>query len=115
MVREVFEESGLIVRSRNEPVCVAEELDTGFVQYVFLGVRITSAEFARLFTNSEGSIVQVPYDELQRRLADSADWVPSGRAHVLAWLGLGAPGAGFRATFDGKSAKEVFEQLVGAD
>ena len=113
MVREVFEESGLIVRSRGEPVAVAHELDTGFVQYVFLGVRITAAECERLSSNSEGNVVEIPFAQLGGRLAESAGWVPSGRAHLLAWLGLGAPGAGFHPKFGKSTPKDLFDQVVG--
>lgn len=112
MLREVFEESGLIVRRYDEPVCVAQELDTGFIQYVYLGVRITSAQSAQLSQNSEGDLERVPFDELKKQLADKERWVPTGRAQILMWLGLGAPGAGWRPRFDGKTATELFDLIT---
>lgn len=112
MLREVFEESGLIVRRYQEPVCVMEELDTGFVQYVHLGVRVTREQFAQLSQNSEGDLIRLSFDELQTSLAEASDWVPTGRAQLLMWLGVGAPGAGWHARFSGKNAKQVFDDLV---
>lgn len=112
MLREVFEESGLIVRRYDEPVCVAEELDTGFIQYVYLGVRITAAQFSQLAQNPEGDLVKMSYDDLKMRLSDPEGWVPTGRAQVLMWLGLGAPGAGWNARFAGLNAKELFNALT---
>lgn len=112
MVREVFEESGLIVRRYSEPICVMEELDTGFIQYVHLGVRVTKEQFAQLSQNSEGDLIRLSYDELRHELMNEAQWVPTGRAQVLMWLGLGAPGAGWQARFDKRTAKEVFDSLV---
>jgi 8-oxo-dGTP pyrophosphatase MutT (NUDIX family) len=112
MVREVFEESGLIVRRYQEPICVMQELDTGFIQYVHLGVRVTKEQFHQLSQNSEGDLIRLPYDELSKTLMNEQDWVPTGRAQILMWLGLGAPGAGWHAKFDKMSAKEVFGALV---
>lgn len=112
MVREVFEESGLIVRRYQEPICVMQELDTGFIQYVHLGVRVTKEQFTQLSQNCEGDLIRLPYDELLRELMNEQDWVPTGRAQILMWLGLGAPGAGWYAKFNHLSAKEVFDSLV---
>lgn len=111
MLREVFEESGLIVRRYDEPICVAEELDTGFIQYVYLGVRITAAQFTQLSQNSEGDLERVSYDDLKKWLSNEQDWVPTGRAQVLMWLGLGAPGAGWNARFGDKTARELFDLI----
>ncbi len=112
MVREVFEESGLIVRRYREPICVMHEMDTGFIQYVHLGVRVTSEQFAMLAQNSEGDLLRLSFDSLSKELRNEQDWVPTGRAQILMWLGLGAPGAGWHAKFNGKTAKEVFRDLV---
>lgn len=113
MVREIFEESGLVVSRYGEPICVAQEIDTGFVQYVHLGVRVTKSQFAHLAHNSEGDLLRLNFDELKKSLLDAQNWVPTGRAHLLMWLGLGAPGAGWNAKFDGESAKETFDALLG--
>ena len=113
MVREVFEESGLVVRRYEEPICVAQELDTGFIQYVHLGVRVTKDQFANLHQNSEGDLLRMPFDELKSSLLDASNWVPTGRAHILMWLGLGAPGAGWNARFDGEKASQVFDSITG--
>ncbi|MDO9365793.1 MAG: hypothetical protein Q7T58_05580 [Methylotenera sp.] len=113
MIREVFEESGLILRRYHEPIAVAQELDTGFIQYVYLGVRVTALQYEQLEANSEGRLLPVGFDELVTKLKDSDIWVPTGRAHILIWLGLGAPGAGlFSARFDGKTAREAFDEAT---
>jgi hypothetical protein len=36
MIREIFEEAGIIVRPYAEPICVAKEVNTGFIQYNYL-------------------------------------------------------------------------------
>lgn len=112
MIREVFEESGLIIRRYDEPICVAKEIDTGFIQYVYLGVRITASQFGQLSQNSEGDLVKVSFDELRKALGDTHQWAPTGRAQILMWLGLGAPGAGWNAKFDGHTAQEIFKSLT---
>ena len=114
MIREVFEESGVIVRRYDEPICVAEEIDTGFIQYVYLGVRVTAAQFEQLSQNSEGDLVKVGFDELKPLLSDGSRWVPTGRAQVLMWLGMGAPGAGWNAKFQGQTPQEVFKLLTNS-
>lgn len=113
MIREIFEESGTIIRPFSEPVCVAEEVDTGFIQYVSLGVRITNEQCKQIKENDEGDIFCVSFKQLPRLLQDSRDWVPTGRAHLLMWLALGAPGAGLFPRFDGASPKELFSRIVG--
>ncbi|PKO45904.1 MAG: hypothetical protein CVU29_08055 [Betaproteobacteria bacterium HGW-Betaproteobacteria-22] len=113
MIREVFEESGLILRRYHEPIAVAQELDTGFIQYVYLGVRVTSQQYEQLEANTEGRLLPVGFDELVNKLKNNDIWVPTGRAHILMWLGLGAPGAGFfRPRFDGKTAREAFDEAT---
>lgn len=114
MIREVFEESSIIVRRYpiKEPVCVARELDTGFVQFVYLGVRVTASDYEKAEANSEGQVVSIAFNDLEEMLRQPENWVPTGRAHILMWLALGAPGAGFFAKFGGKSAKALFEELT---
>lgn len=112
MIREVFEESGLIVRGYQEPICVATEVDTGFIQFVYLGVRITETQAAELSANAEGDLVTLSFDNLVTRLSDATSWVPTGRAQVLMWLGLGAPGAGWSPRFGNMSATEAFAAVV---
>lgn len=114
MIREVFEESGIIVRryGYGEPVCVAEEVDTGFIQYVYLGVRITTSQYEVIDQNREGGIEFVKFDDLPQKLQQKEEWVESGLAHVLLWLGLGAPGAGLFPKFDGLSPRELFNRVV---
>lgn len=116
MLREIYEESGIIVRryEAKEPLCVAQELDTGFIQYVYLGVRITRNDLGLATANSEGDVIAIPFDDLTGRLGDSAQWVPTGRAQIMVWLGLGAPGAGRFARFNGRSAREAFDTIASS-
>lgn len=111
MVREVFEESGILVKPYGEPVCKSEERDTGWIQYVYLGVRVEK-ERAKLEPNTEGQWVAIGYDELPNKL-HSGEWVPSGRAHVLLWLALGAPGAGLMARFNGMRPAAAYRWVLG--
>jgi 8-oxo-dGTP pyrophosphatase MutT (NUDIX family) len=120
--REVLEETRVSVTwSELPPVLLAKELATGFIQVVLLGVNLTAAEVERLDHGFEGESLRVRFDDLPRLLqrhdapdsgAVSADWVPTGKAHVLAWLALGAPGAGKRPKFGKHSATELFDLLV---
>lgn len=113
MIREVFEEAGIIVRRYAEPICVAQEVNTGFIQYVFLGVRITKSQYAHLEENPEGKVMFLSFDKLPQKLHAAEGWVDSGRAHILLWLGLGAPGAGIFPRFAGLTPRALFDQVVG--
>jgi hypothetical protein len=108
----VFEESEIIVRRYSEPICVSREVDTGFIQYTYLGVRITKDQLERCEQNPEGHISRVPFDELSMKLKRDREWVPSGRALVLMWLSLGAPGAGFMPKFSGQTPSELFNAVT---
>ena len=65
----------------------------------------------RMVSNWEGKPLCVPYDELPRFL-DQPSWVPSGKAHVMAWLAIGAPNGGRAPKFAGLSANQLFDLLV---
>lgn len=120
--REAFEESRASLVWRDlPPGLLAQEVDTGFVQYVLLGVNIPAADAERLEHSPEGTITLVPFGELLHRLQrpDSPDpqtqstgWTPTGRAHVLAWLALGAPGSVRPLRFATLSAAEVFNAVI---
>lgn len=113
MIREVFEEAGIIVRPYAEPICVAKEVNTGFIQYIYLGIRVTKSEFARLRENPEGDLDLLSFDNLPKKLHLAQEWCDSGRAHVLLWLSLGAPGAGLFPKFNGLTPRALFDQVVG--
>lgn len=128
-IREVWEETKVPWAPPSPSFMVAEEISTGYVQIAFLGVNI-SREARNLIhpRMQEGTPVYVSYDELPNYLkkptekaqsvqadfvsGSSRGWVPIGKAHVLAWLAHGAPGAGRRASFGGLSARQLFNSLV---
>ena len=67
----------------------------------------------RIIANWEGTPECISYDDLPVLLTQK-NWVPSGKAHVLAWLAFGAPNAGVMARFGGTSPKKLFQDTVAA-
>jgi len=65
---------------------------------------------ARARTNWEGHVEEVLFKDLSQTLRDPS-WVPSGKAHVLAWLALGAPGW-YRGVFGTRSAQRLFNAAL---
>ena len=112
VAREIHEEIQVTVSGSESPALIlAEELSTGFIQAVFLGFSLAPQVMDRMVSNWEGKPLCVPYDELPRFL-DQPSWVPSGKAHVMAWLAIGAPNGGRAPKFAGLSAKQLFDLLV---
>lgn len=112
--REFLEETQVSLLLDNfPPMMMAQELTTGFIQLVFLGINISSVAAKRVQENWEGKPIRVPFKGLHTALLDPT-WVPSGKAHVLAWLALGAPGAKPNAMFGGLTAQKLFNSIVGA-
>lgn len=123
--REVLEEARVSLALETlPPMLLATESTTGFVQFVLLGVNLTRFDMERASPNWEGSgLTRVAFGQLYESLvhADSHDatashvgWVPSGKAHVLAWLALGAPGAKSPLRFGRYSATELFEAVMSS-
>lgn len=111
-VREVMEETEASLSLDDEPpMVVLLEVKTGFVQLTFLGVNVSARQAQLISPNREGTIVRVGFDDLPGRLMRE-DWVPTGRAALLAWLAMGAPNAGWRPRFGGRSPSRLFTQLV---
>ena len=90
---------------------MAKELSTGFIQLVFLGIPVDVEDIDRLKGNWEGKIERVPFKNLASVLKDPT-WVPSGKAHVLAWIGLGAPNAKKRQKFGNQTAEQLFNSML---
>lgn len=112
--REVLEETKLALPpAATPPMILAREVTTGFIQLVFLGFDVPASAVARLKGNWEGHVEAIPYEHLPELLQESG-WVPSGKAHVLAWLALGAPGAGGKPRFGNLSPNHLFDELVSA-
>ena len=110
--REVHEESQISLSIDAPPhLMISKELTTGFIQLGFLGFNISSHTMDRLSGNWEGSPERVPFRHLPEVLSRQS-WVPSGKAHILAWLALGAPNSGVRPRFGGQSPRQVFETFV---
>lgn len=92
--REFQEEANLTFSWNNQPMIAAKELDSGFVHVAFLGVNLDATEVKRRQNNWEGKIVAIKYGDLLSHLRNpEANWCPSGKAHVLLWLAMGAPGS----------------------
>jgi len=112
--REVHEETRLALPpGASPPRLLAQELATGFIQLLYLGFDLPRAAVERAQPNWEGHIERVPFSALHAVLLRS-DWVPSGKAHVLAWLALGAPGAGDAPRFGVLTPTQLFAQHVGS-
>lgn len=111
-VREIHEETQAHVSVHDTPnMVMAKELSTGFIQLVLLGLPVHSKDIDRLRGNWEGRIERVPFKCLASVLKDPT-WVPSGKAHVLAWLGLGAPNAKKGQKFGNQTAKQLFNAIL---
>lgn len=114
-VREVYEETrATIVIKDATPKVILQELHTGFVQVAFLGCVIDAEGRRHIQHNAEGSVVWLGFDELEERLANEPDWVPTAKAAVLAWLAMAAPGAGKNPRFGKRQPREVFEAITAA-
>jgi len=112
--REIHEESQLVVSAAlSHSLMLSKELDTGFIQLVFLGLELPATMLDRLSGNWEGSVVRVPFADLPSLLLRD-DWVPSGKAHVLAWLAAGAPGAGKKPMFGSLTASQLLAAHLGS-
>lgn len=110
-IREIHEETRASISIEPDtPMIVMEETRTGFVQAAFLGCAISRSDRAYIRESSEGSIVWVGFDELEAKLDGESKWVPTGKAALLAWLAMGAPGAGNRPRFGKYSATQLFQK-----
>ncbi|GMV39811.1 MAG: hypothetical protein AMXMBFR64_15270 [Myxococcales bacterium] len=108
ILRELHEESRLWPVREAWPVVMTEEIPTGFVQYVALGVRATTCTPVE---NWEGKGRWIPFDALEPWLLRAKKWVPSGKLHVLLWLAAGAPGAR-DARFGGRDAHGLLAHVL---
>ena len=91
--REIKEEIGIELQNGKYPIYVGEELDTNFLQIVFLGVPISKKQLNSVVLNWEGEITRVPFDKIQHCFINHNDYVPTALMHIRCWLDLGAPGA----------------------
>lgn len=113
VLREVLEETHAnIALDKATPMVIMEEVRTGFVQVAYLGCVISAAMRQDIEENAEGHVVWIGYDDLERRLREDTTWVPTGKAGVLAWLAMAAPGAGHRPRFGKLSPTQLFKRLT---
>ena len=110
--RELLEETGLqLSLSENSLFALSKEKTTGFIQWCVLGVAITAGQVLQLNGNWEGSIHCVPFDQLAEFLQE-ANWVESGKAHILSWLALGAPHTQPQQKFGSYTPLQLFDHLI---
>lgn len=115
--REVFEELGLLVSlaeqgSDRPGLLLLRERDTGAVLMAYLGARIVAGLDAPDVDHDEGHLCAIGFDDLEETLAAAERWAPSGRAAVLTWLALGAPGAPPDARFGDVEAATLCARLL---
>lgn len=117
--REILEETGLSPRWRQKiPVLISEELKTGFIQVVFLGLSVEADDLCNLLPNWEGKgIERIPFGDLKNCLLDpdnlaASGWTPTGMVHVLSWLALGAPNCNPEIRFGEFAAFELFHHIM---
>ncbi len=120
--REILEESSV---NTNEYDCktglysIGIEDDTGFIQVEAHAVCLLNEqdinhdkEHTDITANWEGGIYSINFDSVEDFLKYTYDrWVPSGFAHVMIWLALGAP---YAPELDGKRVYEsVLKHIKG--
>ena len=110
--RETLEECGISFDISPLPkLLLGQEMNIGFLHLALLGVNISKASLETAIANHEGKISRVKAADLQRRLQND-NWVPAGKAQVLAWLALGAPVGRHRVRFGKTSGQYIFNELV---
>lgn len=106
--REALEEGQISVDVDSKPSMIfSRELSTGFFQVVFLGLKTSKDNLERMCGNWEGTAIRVKLSKIDSILS-SDDWVPSGKAHLLAWLAHGSPGVSSKRKFGNFRPEELF-------
>lgn len=88
-------------------ISFSKELSTGFIQFEYLGLNAISSK--DISGNWEGEITPIKFSEIEEILK-TWEWVPSGKAHILAWLALGAPGCTYLKP---KQAVKIYQSVLG--
>lgn len=121
--RECMEESGLAPSFRRDtPAVMCREIPTNFYQLMVFAKSCGRWECSnrKVVDKWEGDVRPIPFDRLEEVLIDpqkteGAQWVPTGRLHVLAWLALGAPLLRpSKKLFNGKTPWEVYQSVTSA-
>jgi len=88
--------------------------DVLFLELALLGIGVSRTALLEEKGNWEGAVMRVAFSDLEQKLIGNELWVPLGKAHVLAWLALGAPISDAKpARFNGKSGQDLFRRIVG--
>ena len=84
-----------------------------FKTFFSFGVNLTEEEFKNIDFSNEGTSHLIDFANLEEELKKE-NWTPSGKAHVLMWLGLHATGVRFGKLFNRKRPKKVFDNIVSS-
>ena len=112
--REALEESGIDLNVAELPnLLLIEETRTEipFLQFAVIGVDISEGVWKPPEPGHEGAVERIRCQDLEAALANDR-WMPSGKAHVLAWLALGAPNRTRTLRFGGLTGEELFDRIV---
>jgi 8-oxo-dGTP pyrophosphatase MutT (NUDIX family) len=110
--RELFEETGLQLNlPKQSPMLLTKEKTSGFIQFCVLGIPVPVGQLALLQNNWEGEIRRVAFADLPEVLLE-ANWVASGKAHVLSWLALGAAMTAAGQKFASYTPEQLFETIL---
>jgi len=128
-IREMEEEANLRgLDPGRAPILYAEQLpaagvSTGFVQYYYLGIHITREASIKVHGNlQEGDVVRFTFPQFAATIKSAvyigrdgrkhkAVFVPAGLAHILIWLGLGAPDQNLRCPVE-KQALATYAAIM---
>lgn len=112
--REALEEiSTYLTIHKTTPLFLLEELETNFVQFVFLGC--PPNDTCTLQSNAEGSFSTIKFNALKDLLlSQKQKIVPTGEAALLLWLAMGAPGTDENTKFSGDSPLQLFLKICAA-
>ena len=117
--RKIQREMGVMPPIDNSaPMLLSQESSTGFIQLA-VPIKLPPDEVNDMKSSWEGEIVPVLYEDLEKSLpldthsvSPERQWVPTGKAQVLSWLALGAPGCAPETRFGDYSATELFDKLT---
>jgi hypothetical protein len=92
ILREIYEETNIVILPKeieSSKKVIIQELDTGYVQYVILGINISSEKIddqLKKTNPKEGDVVLIPFNRIQNYIENPSSWVPTGLSHILLWL-----------------------------
>lgn len=113
LVREVHEETGIsIIIPDNTPILTIDEYNIDFVQIAFLGINISNTQMKPMRPSWEGTISEIPFNELYERMKNIKEWTISGWVLILLWLALGTPNSNRKLIFGDQTAEELCKSLI---